>query len=366
MIKVMPTPRSVDLELTSRCNLRCRYCYYMGNAGVTYEDLPTERWLALFEEFGHAKVMSVCLSGGEALLRRDFFELLDGVVRNRMRFQLLTNGHPVTAEVVQRLKATGRCNAVQVSLDGSRADIHESLRGKGSFTPALNAIKTLHAAGLPTTVRVTVHSYNVEDLPALAKLLLEEIALPSFSTNAVSSLGTQAKYGDQLFLSPALRLRAMHILDELDRRYTGRIEAAAGPLAEWKMFHEMEAARRDGGSLPARGRLAGCGCIFSRLAVRADGAYIPCVMLPQMILGYAGRDCLEDVWRNAAFNTLRSRIHVPLTAFDRCRDCDYNRLCTGNCAGTALSSCGDANQPSEEACLRLFQQSLAVEGRSLW
>ncbi|HPM82052.1 MAG TPA: SynChlorMet cassette radical SAM/SPASM protein ScmE [Candidatus Anammoximicrobium sp.] len=367
MTKLMPTPRTVDLELTSRCNLRCRYCYYMNNEGVAYEDMPTERWLALFEELGRAKVMDVCLSGGEALLRPDFFELLDGVVRNRMRFQLLTNGWPVTAEVARRLKATGRCNSVQVSLDGSRPEVHEALRGRGSFAPALRAIKILQAEGLPTTVRATIHAFNIEDLPALAQLLLEEIGLPSFSTNAISSLGTQAKYGDDLFLAPALRLRAMHVLAELDGRYPGRIQASAGPLAEWKMFHEMEAARRNGGTIPGRGRLTACGCIYMRLAVRADGAYIPCCMLPQMVLGYAGRDSLEEVWRNAPqFNALRERIHVPLSAFSRCRDCDYNALCTGNCPGTALSAGGDPNRPSDEGCLKLFQQALAAEGLSLW
>lgn len=367
MTRLMPTPRTVDLELTSRCNLRCRYCYYMNNEGVAYEDLPTERWVALLDELGRARVLDLCLSGGEALLRPDFFELLDAVVRNRMRFQLLTNGGPVTVEVARRLKATGRCNAVQVSLDGSCAEVHETLRGRGSFPPALRAIKILHAEGLPTTVRATVHAYNVEDLPALARLLLEEIGLPSFSTNAISSLGTQAKYGDDLFLPPALRLRAMHVLAELDTRYPGRIQASAGPLAEWKMFHEMEAARRNGGTLPNRGRLTGCGCIYMRLAVRADGAYIPCVMLPQMVLGYVGRDAIEEVWRNAShFNALRDRVHIPLTTFARCQDCEYNMLCTGNCAGTALSSGGDPNQPGEEGCLKLFQQALAAEGLSLW
>ena len=367
MIDVMRTPRTVDLELTSRCNLRCRYCYYMDNEGVTYRDMSTERWLALFEEFGRAQVMNICLSGGEALLRPDFFELLDGLVRNRMRFQLLTNGKLVIPEVAQRLEASGRCDSVQVSLDGSRPEIHEKLRGKGSFAPALEAIKILHEQGLPTTVRVTIHAFNIEDLPVLAHLLLVEIGLPSFSTNAISSLGTQAKYGDDLFLPPALRLRSMHVLAELDQRYPGRIEAAAGPLAEWKMFNEMETARRAGKIIPQRGRLTGCGCIFERLAVRADGAYVPCVTLPQMVLGFAGYDALEEVWRNAAqFNLLRQRIHVPLTTFKHCRECAYNNLCTGNCPGTSLSTSGDPNRPAQEGCLDLFQQALEAEGLTLW
>ena len=49
MVKVMPTPRTIDLEITSSCNAHCAYCYYMGNEGVAYQDLPTERWLEFFD-----------------------------------------------------------------------------------------------------------------------------------------------------------------------------------------------------------------------------------------------------------------------------------------------------------------------------
>jgi SynChlorMet cassette radical SAM/SPASM protein ScmE len=366
-MKVMVSPRSLDLEVTSRCNARCRYCYYMNNVGVGYQDLPTQRWLELFDEAGKAAVMSVCFAGGEPFIRDDIFELIDRVVRNRMRFQILTNGRLVDREVAQRLKATGRLNTIQVSLDGSRAEVHDSMRGKGSFEPALNAIQILKQEGLPVTVRTTIHAQNVDDLPAVARLLLEEIGLPSFSTNSVSSLGTRAKYGDDMFLTPGLRLHAMHVLAELDAKYNGRIEASAGPLAEWKMFHDLEAARQSGQPIASRGCLVGCGCVFSRVAIRADGAYVPCVMLPQMVLGYIGVDPLVEVWQKSPlFNSLRERIHIPLDSFEHCQGCEFIQSCSGNCAGTSLSLVGEANQPSPEACLRDFQLELASEGLALW
>ncbi len=364
--KVMRTPRMVDLELTSRCNLSCRYCYYLDHQGVSYQDLPTERWLALIRELGESKVMSVCLSGGEALLREDIFTLIDAIVTSQMRFDLLSNGSPVTAEVAQRLKLTGRCNCVQISLDGSRAEVHEVMRGEGSFAPALAAIRHLQAAEVPVTVRVTVHAGNIDDLPATTRLLLEELNLPSFSTNSISSLGSSAKYDDELFLSPEQRLRAMQVLSGLDARYPGRIEASAGPLAEWQMFHEMRRAHQNGQPIPGHGHLVGCGCVFDRLAVRADGAYIPCVMLPQMVLGMIGESRLIDVWRDAkVLDDLRERTKISLGSFEECRGCDYQLSCTGNCAGGALSLLGDANRPSPDACLRSFERDLAKAGLSL-
>jgi SynChlorMet cassette radical SAM/SPASM protein ScmE len=365
--ELMSTPRTVDLEITSRCNARCLYCYYRNNEGVVYRDLPTPRWLEFFNELGRAKVMSVCIAGGEPLLREDIFDLIDGIVNNRMRFQILTNGTRVTREFARRLQKTGRCSAIQVSLDGSRAEVHELMRGKGSFAPALQAIKILMAEGLPVTARVTVHASNINNLPATAHLLLNELELRSFSTNAISALGTRAKYGKALFLTPSERLQAMKVLAILDEKYHGRIQATAGPLADWKMFGQMESARLGGSQIPGRGRLVGCGCTFSKMAVRADGAYVPCVMLPQIVLGYIGIDSLEEVWHSSVqFETLRKRITIPLESFEECVGCEYLRFCTGNCPGTALSLSKDPNRPSAETCLRKFRDALAVEGLTLW
>ncbi len=366
-VKVMRTPRSLDLEITSRCNANCHYCYYLNNPDVNYSDLPTATWLTFFAELASCQVMNVTLQGGEPLLRKDFLTLVDGVVANRMRFSVLTNGSLMTPQIAAYLKNTGRCDQVQVSLDGSTPEIHESLRGAGTFEPALAAIRLMLEYELPVTVRVTIHPGNVDDLPQLAALLLDEMALPAFSTNSASSLGASAKYGPEVFLSIKERLRAMRILARLDSEFPGRILANAGPLADWHMFNAMEDARRTGVPIPGRGRLVGCGCTFDKLAVRSDGAYIPCVMLPQMVLGKIGNDALAEVWQNAiALHSLRSRLQIPLDTFAECRECVWHESCTGNCPGTAFTGTGEVNRPCPHTCLKRFHEALTAEGLSLW
>lgn len=365
--RVMRTPRSLDLEITSRCNASCKYCYYLNNPDVDYTDLPTERWLSLFEEMGQSQVMDVTLQGGEPLLREDFLTLVDGIVDNRMRFSVLTNGSRMTPEIATHIKATGRCDLIQVSLDGSQPAIHESLRGVNTFEPALAAIHLLQQAELPVTVRVTVHPGNISDLPEIARLLLDDIGLPSFTTNATSSLGTSEKYGPEVFLDAPARLKAMHTLADLDGQYTGRIHASAGPLADWKMFSAMEEARKSGQAVSGRGRLVGCGCVFHTMAVRSDGAYVPCVTLPQMVIGQMGQDPLHEVWVNAVeLNRMRERVEVPLTSFDECLDCDWRESCTGNCPGTAFTMTGEINRPCPNNCLKRFVEELADQRLSLW
>ena len=147
----------------------------------------------------------------------------------------------------------------------------------------------------------------------------------------------------------------MRILAGLEAAYPGRIQASAGPLADWHMFHAMEEARKKGQPITGRGRLVGCGCIFDRLAVRSDGAIVPCVMLPQMVLGRLGEDRLDDIWLHApALQEMRSRWSIPLSSFDDCLDCPWLESCTGNCPGLAYTITGDEDHPSPDACLKRF------------
>jgi MoaA/NifB/PqqE/SkfB family radical SAM enzyme len=46
----MRTPRTLDIEITARCNLRCRYCYFFNNSAVDYRELPADEWLKFFDE----------------------------------------------------------------------------------------------------------------------------------------------------------------------------------------------------------------------------------------------------------------------------------------------------------------------------
>jgi radical SAM protein with 4Fe4S-binding SPASM domain len=159
----------------------------------------------------------------------------------------------------------------------------------------------------------------------------------------------------------------MTILAEIDKKYPGRVMATAGPLANWKMYREMKEAVRTNSAIPGRGRLVGCGCIFNRLSVRADGAYVPCVTLPQMVLGYVGRDSLQEIWTTSPqLDVLRSRVNINLESFRECKDCVYIKSCTGNCAGNAFSLLGEVNRPSPQECLRNFDRDLDNAGISGW
>jgi SynChlorMet cassette radical SAM/SPASM protein ScmE len=355
-ISVMRTPRSVDLEITSRCNLRCKYCYFFDNPEVTYQDLPTEEWLKFIDELGQCSVMDVCLAGGEPFIREDLPDLIEAIVKNRMRFNILSNGTLINNDIAEFIAQTKRCDSVQISIDGSCAEVHETGRGKGSFDKAVQGIKILQEHDIPVTVRVTIHRHNVHDLENTARFLLEELGLPGFSTNAASYFGLCQKNAADMLLTTKDRQTAMEVLIKLNKKYQDSITAQAGPLSEALYWHRMEIARSAGAPpFENGGHLTGCGCPSSKISVRADGMIIPCFMLAHVELGRINEDSFKEVWQKShKLIELRERHHIPLTQFEECVMCDYAPYCTGNCPGSAYNLTGQINQPSPDACLQRF------------
>lgn len=118
-MRVMRTPRSIDIEITNRCNLRCKYCAHFSSPGDVDNDLPKEEWFKFFEELNRCAVMDVTLSGGEPFHRQNITEIIESIIHNRMRYAILSNGTLITDEMAKFLAETKRCNSVQVSIDGS-------------------------------------------------------------------------------------------------------------------------------------------------------------------------------------------------------------------------------------------------------
>jgi len=306
-------------------------------------DLPTGRWMEFFKELGSLGVPRVILSGGEVFTRPDLLILIDGVIINRMRYSLISNGTLITDDVISSLmegKRRIRLDYVQVSIDGSCAAIHDLSRPPKSFDRALRGLRLLVEAKFPATVRVTLNHYNINDLDNIARLLIDDVGLQSFSTNEVAAMGSARCYGENISLSNDERRWAMKKLTELNEQYGGKIEAAAGPLALAREVSDIEQHLSRGETeISGRGMLCSCGSVFGRMAVLHDGSMVPCNMLPTLVMGVIGMHSLQDAWLNSpAINAVRHRREVPLSALPECRDCRYTRFCNGGCPALVMAA----------------------------
>jgi len=364
-LQPLKTPESVDIALTGRCNLRCKYCFYADEM-VGLSDLPTETWLDFFGELRDLSIMRVVLTGGEVFTRPDLFELIDGVIQNRMRYQLLTNATLITEKVLEKFevgKRRLRLDGIQVSIDGSRAEIHDKSRPK-SFDRAIRGLRLLKEAGFPVNVRVTINQYNLDDLENIARLLIDDIGLPGFGTNDAMPVGSGCHFSDEICLTHNQQIIAMDSIKKLMELYPGRLHASAGPQANIKMYASMEEARRQG--KPTEwwmGHLTACGTVFNNISVLHDGTIVPCHMLSDLALGNITADSLSDVWYNhPTLIAMRERRNIPMSQVAGCEHCEWNRYCNGSCPGLAYQLTGDFNRADPKSCYRNFLAASQMTG----
>jgi radical SAM protein with 4Fe4S-binding SPASM domain len=158
---------------TRACNLRCRHCYANATAGPAEGELSTAEAKRFIDGLAKAKAPVLLFSGGEPLMRPDFFELVGYARTYGIRPVISTNGTLISLEVAKRIKEAG-VGYVGVSLDGLE-ELNDRMRNvKGAFQMALAGIRNCVAAGQRVGLRFTITRDNYGDISAIFDLVERE------------------------------------------------------------------------------------------------------------------------------------------------------------------------------------------------
>ena len=357
--RIMKTPRKVEILITNECNLKCIYCSHYSSSREVEHDVVKEEWLNFFEELKKCKVMEIILEGGEPFCRSDILEIIDGIVRNNMRFSIISNGTLITEKIAEHIAATGRCNSMRISIDGMNASVNDSFRGKGSFQRAMRGINILKNYPIPVSVSITIHKNNVNCLDAIAGFFLDHLNLSCIYTNTAFFLGSCRNKSETVILSVEEQSLAIETLYKLKTKYPNRNMDQDGSLADAKKWSLIEKSRqKNDDPKHDEGYLSVCKKFSHTIAVRSDGVLTPCLHLAHIELGRINNQNFIDIWQNhPELNRLRNRDDILMKNFPYCNGCEYVRYCTGGCPALAYSHFGNENHPSPEGCLRRYLNS---------
>lgn len=140
----MKHPNWVVLQITERCNLRCKMCYEWGENGAykSRENLHDLSIGKIEEVFSDLKEYSVYyeLFGGEPLLHPQFSEIMQLVKKYECKIDIPTNGTLLSKYSKEIVDAKVR--RIWISLDGPE-QINDLQRGKGVYKKATEGIKTI-------------------------------------------------------------------------------------------------------------------------------------------------------------------------------------------------------------------------------
>jgi len=272
----VPSLRYLELQITDRCNLRCRHCYIGEKAP---QELSVEQITEILKEFEEMQGLRLMITGGEPLMHSNFAELNNILPDFRIRKVLFTNGLLLNKDFLRGLNV----DEIQISIDGLEKG-HDSLRGAGTFSKAVEAVRLAKETGFEVSVATMVHAKNLEDFDKMEKLF-SDLEIKDWTVDVPCISG----------------------------RLESNNEFQVGPETGGKYLRYGYGAGLHAGE-------TGFGCGLHLLSVTADGKVTKCTFYSDRPVGSINEG-LRQCWEKT----------VPIVLKDLTCDCEYLETCRGGC-----------------------------------
>jgi radical SAM protein with 4Fe4S-binding SPASM domain len=324
----MGVPLSVHLDVTYRCNERCVHCYldHDDHGEMSFAEIDD-----VLHQLADAGVFFLTLSGGEVLLRRDFFSIVESARRLMFNVKVKTNGVMIREPEARRLRELG-VEQIQISVYSHRPGVHDSItKLPGSLGRTVKAIKFLKAQGLKVTIANVLMSVNASDNPgvmALARELGVSYALDPTITPKMD--------GSTSVLALRVGGTELHDLFRNHELVENVEEFCAPPAAPTDDVMD---------GLP-------CSAAHTSCYITPYGDVFPCVQFPLPSGNLRTRKFL-DIWNHSdQLNEVRS---IRAKDLHVCSTCSHVGTCT-RCPGLAYME-GNMRGPSRADCEKSFQRT---------
>ena len=328
-------PLSVQLDLTYRCNERCVHCYLDHD---DHGEMTTPEIRSLLDQLAEAGVFFLTMSGGEILLRKDFFDILEYARALLFCVKLKTNAILIRERQADRIRSLG-VDSIQISIYSHRPEIHDAItKVPGSLRRSVDAIRFLRAQGLKVIIANVLMLQNIQDYPGV-KALAADLGVEF----TIDPTITPRMDGDRSILSLNINQASLREVFR-DEDLVGNVEEFCAP--------PKQADNDDLDSLP-------CSAGHTACYVSPYGDVYPCVQFP-LPSGNVRRTPFLDIWRHSdQLNEVRS---IRTRDLPSCSRCVHVVGCT-RCPGLAYME-GNMRGPSSQDCEKSFAKT-GIPSRNL-
>ncbi|MDR3153836.1 MAG: radical SAM protein [Deltaproteobacteria bacterium] len=341
-------------NVTRACNLSCFHCYASATPAKAPDELSPSEAMGLVRSLTGYGVPVILFSGGEPLLRRDVFALIEAAVLGGSRAVLSTNGLLLDREAAARLARIG-LSYVGISLDGLE-ERHDAMRKMpGAFRGALMAVTTAQEAGLKVGLRLTLTRSNRNDIDGVFALM-EERAIPRVCFYHLVDTGAGPELSSETLSHDETRAAVGRIAEltaeAFSRGFRPEVltvdNQADGPFLYLKMKAEgrdreaenaLSLLRLNGGSSSGHG----IGCVSWNGDVHPDQFW------RSVRLGSVRERPFPAIWNDRSDSFLTALKDKKTHLRGRCRECRFLDVCGGGLRARAAHATGDPWAP-DPAC----------------
>ena len=343
MVKTKFRLLSVAWELTLECNMKCMHCGSSAGHSRSNE-LTTKEALNLCEQLNELNAKSINLTGGEPILRKDWFTIGSRIRDLGMKLSLLSNGYALNKKIISQLRDLD-AYGIAISIDGGDPKIHDSIRGiPGSFEQCIKCIDMSRDAELPTTIITTVNKINLKDLVKIRELVIDkgvawqiQIAVPIGRFPKSFLLSKDEFYTVALFIASTRSqypLKKIAVMGAHSIGYHSQVIRNTMVSPVWK----------------------GCQAGITVLGIQSNGNIKGCLSLPDSFIEANIRDIpISELWNNQHC-FIQNRQFQLEDLNNQCKGCKYGKTCKGGCL--TVSSCVTGKNHCDPYCLYNLEREL--------
>jgi radical SAM protein with 4Fe4S-binding SPASM domain len=331
----------VTWRCTRRCVGNCLYCSYTPEYAVDAE-VDTKTAYKIVDEIYYFGAPCFGISGGEPLIRKDIFDIIEYAKKTGFGVSLITSGFAFDQKRLDNLVRNEVYTAV--SIDGTR-ESNDIIRRQGSYDKALHAVKKLSENGILDCIVTTMTRYNLKEYEHVVKLAEEYGARMVVFHNLVP-VGRAGSNMPDLAPSPEEYESAFNNIYDLQVKYAGkvhvnvyapfyaRIVRQRNPVDFWDWFQE--------------GFLGKCTIGGNYISVTENGDYRSCGFHEGYRLGNMKEKGLPETWDELQRSELHLKLRDKSNIKGKCGVCEYREIC-GGCRTRAEYYTGDLFE-SDPAC----------------
>lgn len=315
---VHPELRQLFLEMTIHCNEHCRHCGSECGDHQEINRLSKEEIFRVLDEVKRIFLKDrfmLCITGGEPLLRKDFFEIMMYAKECGIPWGMTSNGTLITKEVAHKLRMAGM-RTISISVDGMK-ESHEWFRQSlGSYEKTISGIQNLLNEGGFSHVQITtvVHAKNIHELEQMYEVF-SKLGVRSWRVINIEPIGRTKEQPDLLLSKDQYKQLFDFIVKH---RKLGKMEVLYGCSHYLGLEYERE----------VRKWYFLCNAGLYTASITYNGDIISCLDVerrPELVEGNIRTDSLKDVWEHK-FKIYRS----DYRKVGKCASCQHFKYCQGD------------------------------------
>lgn len=306
--------KSMYIEITSKCNMNCPYCYNDSKCKGTF--LNKEYVLDLINQCHNNKISEITISGGEPFLHPDIMDFIKYANNKQIHVRIISNLSTIKSETAIEILKHG--NYFQLTLDSTDENENDSIRGKGCYKKIIKLLEDAKNNNLSKNIvlRMNLSKKNVDKIHSFIDLSIF-YGIKHVSISFIANCGRGHNYEhafsyqntlpQMVKIMEDLKTLSFKLKETLDISYNDLEKQRSCPLFN---LGDIEINPR----IDPNGDVFFCGYFFGK----------------ENILGNISNNSVNEIINSTKFYSFKEKVQKRKQN-NKCEICAFNKICSCGC-----------------------------------